>query len=73
MCVRLYPMLNHFLRLQGKVLGEGGAQRSGCRTKPSWEREGKINTKVKPAKEFVNAPVSQHWLILSPSYLRIKN
>jgi len=48
-------MLNHFLRLQGKVLGEGGVQRSGYRTKLLWEREGKINTKVKPAKEFVNS------------------
>lgn len=53
-CVRLYPMLNHFLGLQGKVLEEGGVQRSGCRTKLSWEKEEKTNTKVKPAKEFVN-------------------
>lgn len=49
-CVCLYPMLNHFLRLQGKVLGEGGVQGNGCRTKLSWEREEKINTKVKPSK-----------------------
>lgn len=40
-CVHLYLMLNHFLRLQGKVLGEGGVQRSGCRTKLLWEREKK--------------------------------
>lgn len=49
-------MLNHFLRLQGKVLEEGGVQRSGCRPKFSCKREDKINAKVKPVREFAYSP-----------------
>lgn len=52
-CLRLYPMLNHFLRLQGKVLEESGVQRSGCRSKFPCKKEDKIDAKAKPVKEFV--------------------
>ena len=67
-CIYLYTVLNHFFSLQEEVLGEGAVPRSRCKTKLSWEREEKINTKIKLAKELVNT-ISQCWLILSPSYL----